>query len=223
VATASVLLAATVVASVLAVRSAGDHRAGSALLPPATGVGAAGTVTPSSVPTAGADPGVSTIGATGSYLIIPSLDVQAPLVPTGAAGAVDRAALTIPADVHTAAWWDGIVSDGSRTIDEDAPAPGQPGVALIAGHVDSASAGPGALYDLRNIAVGAIVEIVDSDRHLSRWRVSAPPLMTRKTALPSSLWQTTGPAKLALVTCGGSFDATTGHYLDNVIVWTTPA
>jgi hypothetical protein len=28
-----------------------------------------------------------------------------------------------------------------------------------------------------------------------------------------------GAPKLALVTCGGPFDAATGHYLDNVIVW----
>ena len=30
------------------------------------------------------------------------------------------------------------------------------------------------------------------------------------------------PPKLAIVTCGGPFDAATGHYLDNVIVWATP-
>jgi hypothetical protein len=34
---------------------------------------------------------------------------------------------------------------------------------------------------------------------------------------------TTGPPKLALVTCGGPFVSATGHYLDNVIVWATPA
>jgi len=41
--------------------------------------------------------------------------------------------------------------------------------------------------------------------------------------LPASLWVTTGQPKLALVTCGGPFDATTGHYSDNLIVWATEA
>jgi hypothetical protein len=39
-----------------------------------------------------------------------------------------------------------------------------------------------------------------------------------KGALPGSLFATTGPPRLALVTCGGSFDPATGHYRDNVIV-----
>ena len=40
-------------------------------------------------------------------------------------------------------------------------------------------------------------------------------------ALPAGLFLNSGPPKLALVTCGGPFDAATGHYLDNVIVWAT--
>ena len=43
--------------------------------------------------------------------------------------------------------------------------------------------------------------------------------MTLKAQLPPQLWVTKGPAQLALVTCGGPFDAATGHYFDNVIVW----
>lgn len=144
-------------------------------------------------------------------------------MPTGATGAAETASLNIPTDVHTAAWWDGSVSDGSRTIHEDAPAPGEPGVAVIAGHIDSATAGPGALYDLKNIAVGATVEIVDSVGHVTKWTVSARPLVTLKTALPPSLWVNRGRPRLALVTCGGPFDSATGHYLDNVIVWAIPA
>jgi hypothetical protein len=171
----------------------------------------------------GAGPGVSTIGSTGSFLIISSLGVDAPLVPTGATGPTETASLNIPDDIHTVAWWDGTVDDGGRTVYEDAPQPGQPGVALIAGHIDAATAGPGALYDLKDVVVGATVEIVDSDGHVSRWTVSAPPETRLKTELPPALWVTTGTPKLALVTCGGPFDARTGHYLDNVIVWASPA
>jgi hypothetical protein len=170
----------------------------------------------------GSAPVVADIGASGARLIIPSLGVDATLVPTGAVGAPGSASLTIPADVHTVAWWDGSVRDGARTVHEDAPRPGQPGVALIAGHVDSAAAGPGALFDLKALEVGAVVDVVDSDHRRSTWIVSSPPETALKTALPPALWVTSGAPKLALVTCGGPFDASTGHYLDNVIVWARP-
>ena len=187
--------------------------------PPSARVQAPG---PASVVT-GSGPVVATIGTSGSSLVIPSLGVDAPLVATGATGSVGTAALSIPSDVHTVAWWDGVVRDGDRTVQEAAPKPGQPGVALLAGHIDSATAGPGALYDLKDLAPGALVEVIDSDQQVSTWRVSTPPETTLKTALPPSLWVTTGPPRLALVTCGGPFDVATGHYLDNVIVWATPA
>jgi hypothetical protein len=155
--------------------------------------------------------------------VIPSLGVDAPLIPTGATGEVGTASLTIPNDVHTVVWWNGTVTDGARTVYEDAPKPGQPGVALIAGHIDSATAGPGALYDLKDLSVGATVEVVDSERQVSTWTVSTPPQTALKTELPPALWVTTGPPRLALVTCGGPFDSATGHYLDNVIVWASPS
>jgi hypothetical protein len=164
-------------------------------------------------------PDVSEIEPSGSFLVIPALHVRAPLVPTGAVGAPKTASLTIPADIHEVAWWDGRVRDGHQTVREDAPAPGQPGVALIAGHVDSAAAGPGALYELSDLKMGDIIEIYGSASHLSLWAVNAKPQTTPKTELPPSLWATTGPPSLALVTCGGPFDAATGHYVDNVIVW----
>jgi Sortase domain len=164
-------------------------------------------------------PGVSKIRGSGSLLIIPALGVRAPLIPTGAVGAPDTAALTIPSDIHTVGWWDGTVHDGDRTVQEDAPAPGQPGVALIAGHVDSAAAGPGALHDLGTLQIGDQIQVVDSTGHESAWTVDAPPQANLKTQLPPALWVTTGAPRLALVTCGGPFDPATGHYLDNVIVW----
>jgi sortase (surface protein transpeptidase) len=108
---------------------------------------------------------------------------------------------------------------GNRTVQEDAPAPGQPGVAFIAGHVDSAVGGPGALFYLGDLRVGDRIEISDSASHLSTWVVDSAPQTRPKDELPAALWATRGSPKLALVTCGGPFDEATGHYIDNVIVW----
>jgi hypothetical protein len=162
---------------------------------------------------------VSNIEASGSFLFIPALAVRAPLVPTGAVGAPETASLTIPGDIRTVGWWDGKVRDGNRTVQEEAPAPGDPGVALIAGHVDSAAAGPGALFYLKDVKVGDIIEIFGAAGHHTTWAVDARPQTSLKTELPPALWVTSGRPRLALVTCGGPFDAATGHYVDNVVVW----
>jgi hypothetical protein len=92
-------------------------------------------------------------------------------------------------------------------------------VALLASHVDWAGEGPGALYYLNQLKVGDPIEVQGANSQVSDWRVSQPPVTLSKAALPASLFVNTGPPKLALVTCGGPFDAATGHYLDNVIVW----
>jgi hypothetical protein len=170
-----------------------------------------------------AKPLVAAIDSSRALLEIPAIGVRAPLVPTGAKGAPGTASLTIPDNIHTVAWWDGSVVDGDRVVHENAPSPGQPGVAVIAGHIDSALAGPGALYNLKDLEKGDTIKIVDSLGHISTWTVSARPETTLKTTLPPALWVTNGPPKLAIVTCGGPFDKATGHYVDNVIVWATPS
>ena len=41
-----------------------------------------------------------------------------------------------------------------------------------------------------------------------------------KTSFPTSLvYGATPDPELRLVTCGGTFDSTTGHYLDNIVVF----
>jgi hypothetical protein len=159
------------------------------------------------------------IELTRSWLVIPALRVKAPLIPTGAVGPPGTASLTIPQNIHDVGWWDGTVTDGTQTAREHAPQPGQPGVAIIAGHVDSAASGPGALYYLKDLKPGDTIQIVNLEGRTSIWIVSSQPETTPKTQLPRSLFATTGPARLALVSCGGPFDTATGHYTDNIIVW----
>jgi hypothetical protein len=162
------------------------------------------------------------IGSTGSWLVIPALRVTAPLLPTGAVGPPGIASLTIPENIHQVGWWDGTVTYGAQALREQAPQPGQPGVAIIAGHVDSAASGPGALYHLKDLKPGDTIQIINLEGRTSAWIVSSQPEKAAKTALPASLFATTGPDRLALVSCGGPFDTATGHYTDNIIVWATP-
>ena len=125
-------------------------------------------------------------------LVIPRLGVQARLVATGAVGKPGTATLSIPSDVHTVGWWDGVVTDGTTRVRTAAPTPGEAGVAIIAGHVDSAAAGPGALYRLERLDVGDRIKIVGLHRRTTTWIVRSKPRLTLKAALPQALFKTTG-------------------------------
>jgi hypothetical protein len=160
---------------------------------------------------------VSEVRGSGATLVIPALQVRAPIVATGAV----NGSMTIPADVHTVGWYDGTESTGGTTISGPTPWPGQPGVSVLAGHIDWTGQGPGALYYIGQLVVGDPIEVIGSNRETTYWRVSEPPITISKAALPADLFSNRGPPKLALVTCGGPFNAATRHYLDNVIVWTT--
>jgi hypothetical protein len=162
---------------------------------------------------------VSEIQGTGATLVIPALQVHAPVVATGAVDGF----MTIPANVHVVGWYDGTDITGARTISAPTPWPGKPGVSLLAGHIDWVGQGPGALYYIGQLVVGDPVEVIGSNGVATYWRVSQPPITTPKADLPANLFVNTGPPKLALVTCGGPFDSATRHYLDNVVVWATLA
>jgi hypothetical protein len=96
-------------------------------------------------------------------------------------------------------------------------------VSLLAGHINWVGQGPGVLYYISQLVVGDPIEVIGSNREATYWRVSQRAITVLKADLPADLFVNTGPPKLALVTCGGPYDAATGHYLDNVIVWATLA
>ena len=81
---------------------------------------------------------VSEVRGPGATLVIPAVGVRAPVVATGAV----NGSMTIPADIHTVGWYDGTESNGGATTSAHTPWPGQPGVSLLAGHVDWAGEGP---------------------------------------------------------------------------------
>ncbi|MBO0803023.1 MAG: class F sortase [Nocardiopsaceae bacterium] len=155
----------------------------------------------------------------GFRLLIPSIGTDAPVFPEGATGP-GGGALTIPDDVHDVGWWDGVWKSPSGTDHEKVAAPGQPGVALLAGHINSAVQGQGALSRLQQLKPGAAITVGKGGK-VTHWTVTRVQTVL-KSALPDSLYVNHGPAKLAVVSCGGPFDSATGHYLDNVIAWAKP-
>jgi sortase (surface protein transpeptidase) len=105
---------------------------------------------------------------------------------------------------------------------EEGPRPGQPGPAVILGHVDSAE-GPGVFFHLAALTPGVDVYVDAADGRTVSFRVIEVSRVP-KTGFPTDLvYSPTLQSSLRLVTCGGSFDHDTRQYSDNVIVYALPA
>jgi sortase (surface protein transpeptidase) len=136
-------------------------------------------------------------------LDIPSIGVRTRLVRLGL---TKDGTLQVPSSTAVAGWYAG------------SPRPGAIGAAVIAGHVDSYR-GPGVFFRLRELRRGDLVYVRRVNGSLAVFRVTAVHLFL-KTRFPTA--QVYGPvpnAELRLITCGGTFDPATGHYLSNVIVF----
>lgn len=98
------------------------------------------------------------------------------------------------------------------------PEPGEPGAAVILGHVDS-KAGPGAFYRLRGLRRGDRIRIQPKFGRRLTFVVTGSREVP-KTRFPTRLiYKNYGPPTLRLITCDGRFNSGTGHYVDNLIVF----
>lgn len=117
--------------------------------------------------------------------------------------------ITAPKTFQKAAWYNG------------GPRPGQPGPAVLLGHVDTKS-GPAVFYGLATLKPGAQVLVDRADGSTVRFLVSGR-IQVAKSRFPADLvYGPTLAPSLRLVTCGGSFDQHAGHYRDNVVVSAVP-
>ena len=98
--------------------------------------------------------------------------------------------------------------------------PGDPGSAVILGHVDS-KAGPAVFYRLRELRRGDRVEVARADGSRVRFAVERIEQYPKTRFPTADVYYPTLTPRLRLVTCGGSFDREAGSYRSNVIVFAT--
>lgn len=141
-------------------------------------------------------------------LAIPSLDIDMPVTDVGVA---DTGQMELPIDPAVAGWYR-YGADATSTS----------GRILIAAHVDAIDYPIGPLARLRDVPAGETVRITAADG-TSREFVVQSLTYYEKAALPTAeLFERGGPSALVLVTCGGPFDSSTGHYRDNVVAVAVP-
>jgi sortase (surface protein transpeptidase) len=137
---------------------------------------------------------------------IPAIGVNARVIPLGldAKGGVAVPPLSTP---FLTSWYD------------RGPAPGQPGPAVLLGHVDSAAVGPAVFYRLGALAPGNLVYVTRRDRRTAVFRVTAVALYPEQDFPAGYVYGFTPQPTLRLITCGGDYDEHTHHYLSRTIAF----
>jgi sortase (surface protein transpeptidase) len=180
----------------------GLHLRDDELPPLATATGEA-TLAPASE-----TPGTVASGPTSPAAIeIPSIGVRSEL---SQLGLDETGAMEAPSNFDTAGWF----SLG--------PEPGQPGPAVIAGHVDSRD-GPAVFHRLHELAAGDEVIVHRADGTEVRFTVTGA-RSHPKTAFPTeAVYGPVPGSELRLITCGGEFDTSRRQYRENLVVYAVAA
>jgi sortase (surface protein transpeptidase) len=100
------------------------------------------------------------------------------------------------------------------------PRPGDPGSSVILGHVDS-TRGPAVFFRLRELHRGDEIKVTRADRSSARFVVERTAQYDKQRFPTDDVYYPTLTPALRLVTCGGQFDYSTGHYRSNIIVFAT--
>ncbi|MDX6199382.1 MAG: hypothetical protein QOJ79_2533 [Actinomycetota bacterium] len=139
-------------------------------------------------------------------LSIPAIRVQSALLTLGQAPDGTLETPPVGPDYDRAGWY------------RYSPRPGALGPAVIVGHIDSKSGGPSVFFRLGELRRHDTVEITRADGTTAVFAVDGVQRF-HKADFPTQLvYGNTDRPVLRLITCGGPFDRSTGHYEDNVVV-----
>lgn len=142
---------------------------------------------------------------------IPKLAAKAPIVNVTT---LPNGSLDVPLNPKTVGWWNGGAKPGAKE-----------GTAILDGHVNYKGV-DGVLARIGSLNPGDLVYITGlHDGKKTRVMFTITGVRTyHKTALPyKQIFDQKSVGRLAIVTCGGPFDAQSGNYLDNIVAFAVPA
>ncbi|HEX5347017.1 MAG TPA: class F sortase [Pseudonocardiaceae bacterium] len=99
------------------------------------------------------------------------------------------------------------------------PTPGEIGPSVIIGHIDSAKEGPSVFFRLGALKAGQQIEVGRVDGTTATFQVDSVASFSKHSFPTHTVYGDTDFAALRLITCGGSFDRSTGNYVDNIVVF----
>ena len=136
-----------------------------------------------------------------AQLVIPKINVNAAVEQVG----VDQSNnMAVPSKTTDVAWY------------KFGPKPGQPGDAVIDGHLDWYN-GPAVFWSLSKLQAGDEIDVMGQDGAKLRFQVSETQSVAY-TSHPAGLFATSGTPRLSLITCAGSWDKNKKIYSERLIV-----
>jgi hypothetical protein len=140
-----------------------------------------------------------------AFIDAPTIGAHSTLIPTGLQ---PDGTLEVPPLAHPeqASWY------------RFSPPPGQPGPAVILGHINAGGT-PGVFARLARIKTGDPVTITRADGTIVRFTVTRVETVAKATFPTTRVYGNTPGPELRLISCGGDLDTSAHSYLSNVIAW----
>jgi hypothetical protein len=141
---------------------------------------------------------------------IPAIGVRSGLLHLGLDASGAMAVPPLPGGASEAAWY------------KYSATPGQAGTAVIEGHVDSYQ-GPAVFFRLGALRPGNRIDVTLADGITAVFRVTGVREYAKDKFPAKIIYGPAHYAALRLITCGGTFDYATRHYLSSVVVFASLA
>ena len=156
---------------------------------------------------------------------IPSIGVDARIMQVYDPGGQLQAPPLSGAGASEVGWWAGVPGNPQQSY-----SPGQAGPAVLVGHINSSAIGDLVFAHLTSLKAGQqvmvtlaggqqVTFVMQSLQEISKAEWAGGDALARQTT--QKVYGPTSVPSLRLITCGGAFDSSTGHYVDNVIAYLT--
>ncbi|MDT9695323.1 class F sortase [Streptomyces sp. P17] len=98
------------------------------------------------------------------------------------------------------------------------PTPGEAGTAVVAGHVDTATA-PAVFANLADLKKGDVFHVKRADKRRASFVVDSVETFAKDDFPDKRVYADTPEAQIRLITCAGNYDRAVKDYTDNLVVF----
>jgi sortase (surface protein transpeptidase) len=146
-------------------------------------------------------------------------------LPSGAIGRLSIRAIGVDAVARPVGMLPSGVMDVTPNIWEvgvfnQAVAPGQPGSAVLEGHLDWTT-GPAVFWNLHKLGNGDEIDYTDIKGHTFRFAVSNARNVPYNAGIPGDLYTRSGPPTITLITCSGTWLSSAHSYSTRLLLTAT--
>ncbi len=139
-----------------------------------------------------------------THISIPSVGINANIEPVGK---LPNGTMQTPSDPYMTGWY------------KYSPTPGEIGPAIIVGHVDWTKIGPVVFWRLRDLKPGDKIIVTRGTGRKLTFKVTGLQQFEQDAFPTKKVYGNINYQGLRLITCGGTFNYSSGHYSHNTVVF----